>query len=60
MKRRVARLERLGYAVRLAGNTTRLEEYTVIEARVNGTRDALRAAWASRFPKHSIRHVDCI
>ena len=60
VERRVARLRRLGYAVQLTGNSTRLEEYTVIEARVNGARDSLRAAWASRFPQHSIRHVDCI
>ena len=60
VERRVARLKRLGYAVQLAGNSTRHEEYTVIEARVNGTRDALRAAWASRFPEHSIQQVDCI
>ena len=57
--RRVNRLERLGYSVRLEDNSTRLEEYTVIEARVNGTRDTLRAAWASRFPEHPIQRVDC-
>ena len=59
VNRRMARLERLGYSVRLADNTTRLEEYTVIEVRVNGTRDALRDAWAAHFPEQPIQHVEC-
>ena len=59
VERRMARLERLGYSVRLADNSTRLEEYTVIEARVNGTREALSDAWVARFPDQPIQHVGC-
>ena len=59
MHRRVAELDRLGYAVRSqADGVESVEEY-VIKARTGGTPDALDAAWALQFPEHSIRLVDC-
>ena len=59
MNRRVAALERLGYAVR--SQPAELEpagEY-VVEARVGGAPAALDAAWTSRFPGQALRVVDC-
>ena len=59
MHRRVAELDRLGYAVRSqADGMDTVEEY-VIRARAGGTPDALDAAWSLQFPEHSIRFVDC-
>ena len=59
MNRRVAALERLGYAVR--SQPAKLEsvgEY-VVEARAGGAPAALDAAWTSRFPGQALRVVDC-
>ena len=59
MNRRVAALERLGYAVR--SQPAELEpvgEY-VVEARAGGAPAALDAAWTSRFPGQALRVVDC-
>ena len=59
MHRRVAELDRLGYAVRSqADGVESVEEY-VIKARAGGTPDALDAAWGLQFPEHSLRLVDC-
>ena len=59
MNRRVAALDRLGYAVR--SQPTELEpvgEY-VVEARAGGAPATLDAAWTSRFPGQALRVVDC-
>ena len=59
MHRRVAALDRLGYAVSsYAADLEIVEEY-VIKARAGGAPDTLDDAWTSRFPEQSIRVVDC-
>ena len=56
---RVARLGRLGYSVMTAANTTTIDEHLTIRARVGRAPGALSDAWASRFPSHSLRLVNC-
>ncbi len=58
MRRRVAQLEQLGYAARVAPETAISSEY-VITAQVAGTLSAFDEAWAARFPGHPIRQADC-
>ena len=59
MNRRVAALDRLGYAVRSQpAEMEPVGEY-VVEARAGGAPAALDAAWASRFPGQALRVVDC-
>ena len=58
MRRRVAQLEQLGYAARVAPETEITSEY-VITAQVAGTLSAFDEAWAGRFPGHPIRQADC-
>ena len=59
MHRRVAALGRVGYPVRSVPEDVKIVEDFVIRARADGAPAALDAAWASRFPGHSIRIVDC-
>ena len=57
--RRVAALDRLGYAVRsLVDDVKTVEEY-VLKVRASVAPTALDSAWASRFPGHSLELVDC-
>ena len=58
MERRVLRLKELGYPVEWKANG-RKDSYKILEARVAGGTDALGAAWASRFPGHTLRNADC-
>ena len=60
MHRRVAELDRLGYAVRSqAEGVESVEEY-VIKARAAGAPEALEAAWTSRFPERPLLFVGCV
>ena len=59
MHRRVAALDRLGYAVRSRAAAVDVVREYAIKARAAGTPDALGAAWAARFPEQSIEIVDC-
>ena len=59
VRRRVAAVERLGYAVR-----SRIEEAErvagyVVKARAAGAVAAIEAAWSSRFPEQRLQVVDC-
>ena len=56
---RMTSLKRLGYSVQSAANTTTQQEYVTIQARLNGSGDALLDAWTSRFSADSFRRVDC-
>ena len=58
MRRRVAALERLGYPALSRDNATTVHRYSV-EARTEDDPDGLLAAWAQRFPEHSLERVDC-
>lgn len=58
MRRRVAALERLGYPALSRDNATTVHRYSV-EARTEEDPDGLFAAWAQRFPEHSLERVDC-
>ena len=58
MERRVLRLKELGYPVEWKANG-RKDSYKILEARVAGGTEALGAAWASRFPGHTLRNADC-
>ncbi len=57
--RRVARLEELGYAPVVEPNSMAVEEHATIEARLPGGFEDLRDAWASSFPDHAVRQVEC-
>ncbi len=59
-RRRIAALERLGYAVRRAPSPKKVRGYAV-EARAarDANRSGLDAAWAARFPGHPLRGADC-
>ena len=59
-RRRIASLERLGFAVRRAPSSKTFREYA-IEARAgpDAGRAGLDAAWTSRFPDHPLRAADC-
>ena len=59
MHRRVATLSRMGYAVRSIPDDVGIVDEFVVRAQVGGATAALDAAWASRFPGHSIRIADC-
>ena len=59
MHRRVAALDRLGYAVRSqAEDVEAIEEY-VIKTRASGAPVDLDAAWKSQFPDYSLKLADC-
>ncbi len=57
--RRVARLEELGYAPVVEPNSMAVEEHATIKARLPGGFEDLRDAWASSFPDHAVRQVEC-
>ena len=59
LHRRVAALDRIGYAVRSVPEDVRIVEDYVIRARSGGAPAALDAAWTSRFPGASIQFVEC-
>ena len=59
MHRRVAALDRAGYPARSVPEDVNIVEDFVVRARADGAPAALDAAWASRFPGHSIQIVDC-
>ena len=52
------RLKELGYPAVWKARRGK-EGYRILEARVAGATDALGAAWASQFPGHTLRNVDC-
>ena len=58
MSRRVAELEKLGYAVATTANTRTATEFAV-EARSGGDRSAFDDAWKTAFPEQPIRTIDC-
>ena len=60
VERRIASLQRLGYPVESAAHTSTKEEHVTIQARLDGSVDALVDAWTSRFSGNSIRHADCV
>ena len=59
-RRRIAALERLGFAVQRAPSPKRFREYA-LEARAGPAagRAGLDAAWTSRFPDYPLRTADC-
>ena len=59
MHRRVAELDRLGYAVRSHAAGVEVARKYVIKARASGAPATLDTAWSSRFPQRTIRVVDC-
>ena len=59
LEKRVAHLNRLGYSVVWEPNTTAVDEYLTIKARANGGPGTLRDAWASQYPTHAVRQVEC-
>ncbi len=58
MGRRVAELEKLGYAVVTTANMRTVTEYAV-EARTGDDHAALEDAWNARFQDYAIRRMDC-
>ena len=58
MSRRVAELEKLGYAVETTANMRTDTEYAV-EARSGGDRSAFDDAWKTAFPEQPLRSIDC-
>ena len=58
-QRRVAALDRLGYAVRSQATETAPVDGYEIEARTRGAVAAFEADWASRFPERPLQVVDC-
>ena len=56
--RRVAALERLGYHPLSRGQPGFGLRY-FLELRTSQDPDRIRAAWASRFPEHSLEPTDC-
>ena len=59
MRRRIAEMETLGYSALSEANTVVVRAY-VIEARLPGDeRAAVDGPWATAFPEHPIRRVDC-
>ena len=58
MSRRVAEVEKLGYAVLTTANMRTATEYTV-DAQAGGERAAFDEAWKRAFPEHEIRDIDC-
>ena len=59
LEQRVARLEQLGHSVVWEPNTAAVDEYLTVKVSVNGASAALSDAWASQYPTHPIRRVDC-
>ena len=59
MHRRVAALEEIGQSVRSRAADEEVVEQYVIKARAGDSPATLDVAWASQFPKQSIRVVDC-
>lgn len=57
-RRRVARLKKLGYAVKSEPNMKTMSEYVLV-ARAGGDRSAFKEAWAAKFPGHAISDVAC-
>ena len=58
MRRRVAEIEALGYAVVSAPNMKAVSEY-VIEASLGEDRSAFDEVWKTAFPEQAIRTIDC-
>ena len=58
-QRRVAALDRLGYAVRSQATETAPVDGYEIDARTRGAAAAFEADWASRFPERPLQVVDC-
>ena len=58
-KRRVARLEKLGYSPVRAPYRMETLEYATIEAHIGGGYDALGNAWSARFRNQPLRKVEC-
>ena len=59
MRRRVAALEELGYAVRSHAEALEVVKGYMIKARTGGMPTTLDAAWTAQFPEQSLRVVDC-
>lgn len=59
VQRRVAALDRLGYAVRSWGTEAAPLGGYELEARTRGAAAAFEADWASRFPERPLQVVDC-
>ena len=58
MRRRVAEIEALGYAVVSAPNMKAVSEY-VIEASLGEDRSAFDDAWEVAFPEQAVHTIDC-
>ena len=58
-RRRVAALDRLGYAVRSQATEAAPGDGYELEARTRGAAAAFEADWASRFPERPLQVVDC-
>ena len=58
-RRRVAALDRLGYAVRSRATEAAPVDGYELEARTRGAATAFEADWASRFPERPLQVVDC-
>ena len=58
MDRHLRRLKELGYPAVWKARRGK-EGYRILEARMAGAADALGAAWASKFPGHTLKNVDC-
>ena len=58
-QRRVAALDRLGYAVRSQATEAAPVDGYELEARTRGAAAAFEADWASRFPERPLQVVDC-
>ena len=58
-RRRVAALDRLGYAVRSQATEAAPVDGYELEARTRGAAAAFEAGWASRFPERPLQVVDC-
>ena len=59
LQRRVAALDRLGYAVRSRAAEVEGVEAFELKARTPGAAAAFEAAWASRFPERPLQVEDC-
>ena len=59
VQRRVAALDRLGYAVRSQATETAPVDGYELKARTRGAAAAFEADWASRFPERPLQVVDC-
>ena len=59
MRRRVAALDKLGYAVRSQAAAVEVVDEYAIKAQASGAPATLDAAWTKQYPRQSIRVVDC-